>query len=342
MWFPGVFATDNKLRYLERYFLYQPILNGGSKMKRFWKYIGLIVLMSMLFATQVAAAPYEDKKPPKPVTPGCYMGTVPVEHEGWMETIPKHQECDNHGRNCHWVPEVKIWHKPWTEPVKKEICPAQGCYFVFPEKDGPGPKAEFNHPGPKPEPKPAQVCPSEFAYPNFQNDICIFCAPPDLTKLVSWEVQKPKDDNDVTVKTGGTRDCSFTDATHNAVNDGGNWIIPNGQWILANGDYYAESKFRDAFALKADAMCAVYTDPGKIGQTFHQGVLEKNGFFVWRGLPDDTLLLSGAICPQGELYHEADLTSGKLHRARDIVDGKPLVDLSFYTAPNGRTLWNER
>jgi hypothetical protein len=325
-----------------------------------WKYFSLIMILVMAIAS-IAAAPLDQTTQQAVAATTAVVTThgpeCRVEGGHWDKVWVNPVIIMIHGKPVVivpgywkpvWVPNIVCKPTPkagcYIDKDWKEQCPKAGCFYA-PKDDTKPTVATTGHKPPKPpvEEKPKEICPEEpYAYPNFQNDICLFCAPPDLTKLVSWDVQKPKDDNDVTIKYGGTRACAISDETHNGKNDAGFWVIDAGQWVLANGDYYAQSKFIDAFALKADSMCAVFTDPGKVGRTFHQGKLEKNGFFTWRGLPEDALLLSGAYCPEGEAFVEADLTSGKLHRARDVVDGKMLVDISKFTAPNGRPLWNER
>lgn len=186
-----------------------------------------------------------------------------------------------------------------------------------------------------------------FGYMNFQNEICIFCARPDKSKFVSKEEQNPKA-GEVTKKVGGQLQCGYSDESHNGLNDAGNWKVDeNHNWANVWGDF-ALSQFNDWYALPESPFCGAWTDKnpitgkilsvdaeGKAVQIFHPAVLEKNGFIWLRGIPDDAIMLAGE-CVAGDVYHEKDLTSGKLTRVREKYTVKE------YTSPNGRPYWNER
>lgn len=200
-------------------------------------------------------------------------------------------------------------------------------------------------------PLPVMSAPVSFLYPNFQNEICDFCADPIWSLLVPLEEQLPGP-NEVTQKLGGTLPCGYTDESHNGVNDGGNWHIVDGQWQNIWGDF-AASQFNDWYALPETPFCGVWTDKdsagnitsvdanGKAVQVFHPAVLEANGYIWLRGIPDDAIMLYGS-CTAGEVYNEADLLSGKLRRLRDGPEGGPKIKVKTYTSPSGRPFWNNR
>jgi hypothetical protein len=280
---------------------------------------------------------------PPPTCPTGQVGTPPNCH------VPT---CEELG-NC---PMCKV---PGLEDIKESDIrckdPDPGCTYVEGEMVCPDPGCKLDPTNPM-----KQICKKNdpYTYQNFQNDIKEFCADPIWSLLVPWEDQVPKDKNDVTIKFGGLRRCSTTDESHSGKNDGGCWEITNGQWTLVGGDYYAQSKYIDALATTPTAMCAVYTDKdpmtgkvldssikdGKVVRVFHQGKLEKNGFYWWRWLDPKSLLLDGSYCPDGEVYDESvdPDTDPVIHRARKLVEGKPLTDIVKFTSPAGRPLWSER